>query len=208
MKNLMKTNGNIYVAGVYGMRVEGTEEYLYIGSGIEINDSLSRHLYNLKRGLYETTNKAILQEKYNLGILVFEVIKESEHSDSIKDMGIKQKENLQEALSVLEKLYIDIHKATICNCQMKVTKRSSNKNSLSTFKRRKANLGSKNPSCLYTEIQICNVLWLKENGYKVKEIKDIMDKEFNLNMSANYIYSIGNTKWIHIISIKPSFIQD
>jgi len=204
MKNLMKVNGIVNVAGVYGMRVEGEEGYLYIGSGIEVNDSLSRHLYNLKRGLYATTNKSVLQEKYDLGILVFEVIKVSEHDELVKDMSPKQKESLQLVLGTFEKLYVDMYKETICNSHMSVKKHSSNKNSTTTFKRRKANLGAKNGNCKYEEKIIAEILWLKLNGYKAKQIEE-MYSEYEIK--GKYIYNIGVTKWIHIEAIMPDFMD-
>ncbi|MBU3098727.1 MULTISPECIES: GIY-YIG nuclease family protein [Clostridium] len=203
MKNLMNVNGIVNVAGVYGMRVKDTEEYLYIGSGIEVNDALSRHLYNLKRGLYSTTNKAILQEKYDLGVLVFEVIKESEHNESVKDMSVKQKEDLQVVLGILEKFYIDLYKKSICNSQMFVKKHSSNKNAATTLKRRKANLGKKNPNSKYSELMIREILWLKLNGYTPIQIQELYSE---YAIKSTYIYHIGINKWIHLEPIKPSFV--
>ncbi|MBU3153487.1 hypothetical protein [Clostridium estertheticum] len=203
MKNKMEVVGNIYVPGVYGMRVKDTEEFLYVGSGSEINDCLSRHCFYLKRGLYEDTNKSILQEKYDLGILVFEVIKESEYTELFKDMSVKQKEALQIALGVLEKFYIDMYKETICNQQMFVKKHSSNKNAGTTMKRRKANLGKNNPNSKYSESMISEILWLKMNGYTSKQIEELYSE---YAIKDTYIYHIGVSKWIHLEPVKPSFI--
>lgn len=202
MENKMIIKGNIYCAGVYGIRRKDSESYLYIGSSLEINDALSRHLYFLKRGLYANTNKAILQKYYDMGELTFEVVKESCH-DKISEMSIKQKENLHKALSVLEKMYIDLYKDSICNKQMSVKKHSSNKNGITRFKRRKANLGNNNPNSKYNSEIIAEILWLKMNGYKAKEIEKMYE---DIGIKANYIYLIGVQKWIHLEPVKPDFI--
>lgn len=202
MKNRMKVIGNIYVAGVYGIRCRNSEGYLYIGSGIEINDCLSRHIYFLKRGLYTDTNKAILQKYYDMGELVFEVIKESCHT-KINEMSIEEKESLQQALSVLEKFYIDLYKDSCCNKQKLVTKHSSNKNKLSTYKRSIVNRGSKNPNSKYDEKMIAEILWLKLNGYKPRDIE-----KYYKDINKTYISAIGITKWIYLEPVMPEFIKE
>lgn len=202
MKNKMEVLGNIYVAGVYGIRCKGHDSYLYIGSAIEINDALSRHLYNLKRGFYANTNKAILQKYYDMEELVYEVIKESSN-ENVVNMTFEQKESLQEALSVLEKFYIDLYKDSCCNCQKSVTKHSSNHNEETTYKRRKANLGSNNPHSKYDEQMIANILWLKNNGYNSKQIEQIYQDK---GIKSTYICCLGVSKWIHLEPIKPDFI--
>jgi len=198
----MEIKGDIYCAGVYGMREKGSDKYLYIGSGLEINDCLSRHLYFLKRGLYADKKKAILQEKYDLQELVFEVIKESCHT-KISEMSKEEKENLNKALSVLEQFYIEMYKDSVCNTQKVVNRTSSNRDELSTIKRKRANIGSNNPNSRYNEMVISNILWLKMNGYKAKEIEEMYK---DIGIRGSYIYLIGAYKWIHLKPIKPSFI--
>lgn len=204
MINKMKIEGNIYTPGVYGMKIAGTEEYLYIGSSIEINDAFSRHGYFLKRGLYTDTNKAILQEKYDIGVLEFVVIKESEHKHLVKDMSVGKKEDLQKALSTLEQFYINLYKTTVCNVQKSVTKHSSNRDGLSTYKRRKANIGTRNPNVKYDERIIAEILWLKLNGYKPKEIEKLYEE---IGIKSRYIVNIGLTRWIHTDAIMPNFLH-
>ncbi len=51
MQKKLVVKDNVYCAGVYGLRDIGTGKTKYIGSGIEVNDCLSRHLYYLK-GIY------------------------------------------------------------------------------------------------------------------------------------------------------------
>ena len=211
MKNLMKVNGEIKTAGVYAMYTEanGEKKYLYIGSALECNDALSRHLYYLKRGFYNNTNKAILQKYYDLQELNFEVIHKSELNSKLSDMSLKEKENVHYSLSVLEKMYIDLFKDTICNKQRKVTKHSSNKNKMSTYRRRKSNLGSKNPNSKYEEKMIREIIWLKENtSLKNKSIKKIIDNHWNVTIGESYIANIAKTKWIHLTELKPSWYEE
>lgn len=204
MKNKMCVEGNIYCAGVYGIRRKDEETYLYIGSSIECNDSMSRHLHYLKRGLYEDTNKFILQKAYDNYELVFEIIKTSCFT-KVNEMTKLEKENLQKELSVLEQFYIGLHKDTICNLHKKVTKHSSNRNIITRNKRRKANLGNRNPNNKYSERLIAEILWLKNNGYKAK---DIEEKYKKIGIRSNYILSIGLTKWTHLEPIKPEWYKE
>lgn len=208
MRNKMNILGNIYCYGAYYMKENCKNgKVLYCGSG-EINDCLSRHLYFLKRGLYLNTNKAILQEKYDKNELSFEVLHESESKENYKNMSDKEKESLQKAMSVLEQFYIDLYKDTICNCQMTVKRHSSNRDKLSTIKRHNANIGSKNPNARYSEKIISSVLWLKQNGYKPKEISKIIEDNYKIDIKKTYISSIGVQKWIHLEPSKPDFIKD
>ncbi|MFR5264469.1 hypothetical protein [Clostridium sp.] len=207
MKNKMVVEGNVRVAGVYAMYIteNGQEKILYIGSAIEINDALSRHLYHLKRGLYANTNKAILQRFYDLEELRFKVLRESKLVDKISEMSLKDKEAVQRSLEVLEQFYINLYRDTICNKMMIVRKHSSNKNSTSTYKRRRSNLGSKNPNSKFDEEIVSGILWLKENGYKAKDIKRFYE---SYDINDSYICRIGVNRWIHLEPKKPNFIKD
>jgi GIY-YIG catalytic domain. len=205
MKNNLLVEGNIYVAGIYTMSTK-TGKVLYVGSSLECNDALSRHLYSLKRGKYQETNKRALQEAYDRNDLVFTVIHISEHADEVKTMTAQQKEDLQKALSVLEELHIKLNAKTICNVQRSVTKHSSNHNSFSTYKRRQANSGINNPRTVYDEELVANILWLKEQGYKPKKIVEML-LEHDIEVTNTYISRLGIDRWIHLQSIKPSWIN-
>ncbi len=205
MKNKMivKNKKRIYCAGIYCLKNVENNEILYVGSAIECNDALSRHLYNLKRNLYEGTNKEPLGSVYNRGSLEFEVIRVSEYSDAVRSMSDKEKESLQEALSVLEKFYIDLHKDTIINVQMRVTKHSSNNSYISRYKRQIANRGSNNPNVRHDGKLMAEILWLKNNTkMKPREIA----KYYSL--SSNYICRIGYDRWLHLHPIKPEWYMD
>lgn len=196
MKNLLKNvKGNIYGLGVYCFK--DADKVLYIGSGM-MNDRLQSHLYKLKRGLYEGTNKNILQRKYDLGELSFEVLHFSENNSMYLNGTPKEREVIQEALGVLEQLYYDMYKDTVCNKISKIKKWSTSPTIETRIKRHNANAGSKNPNCRFTEDQICNILYLKKHGLKNKDINKIMKVESGINVNKSYIYCIGNTKWIHI----------
>lgn len=200
MKNLLKeVKGNIYGLGCYSF-VDENGTILYVGSGM-MNDRLQSHLYNLKRGLYEGTNKDILQRKYNLGELSFEVLHFSENNATYINGTPSERKAIQEALEVLEKFYIDMYKDTICNKARTVRKTSSSPDEETTLKRRQANIGRNNPNKKYDEKIIREILWMKMNGYKPKEIE-----KFYEDIKANYIAAIGVSKWIHIEPLKPSFI--
>lgn len=205
MQNKMNVVGNIYCYGIYCMKEHGENgKVYYVGSG-EINDCLSRHLFYLKRGLYEGTNKVILQDKYDMDSLDFTVLHESESKDNYKNFSKQQKEDLQKAMSVLEEFYINLYKDTVCNTQMSVTRHSSNKNSLSTIKRRHVNLDSNNPNAKHPEKIIAEILFLKLNGYKPSQIHEIYK---DMGIDKNYIYQIGISKWIFLEPIKPTFIEE
>ncbi|WP_053957149.1 hypothetical protein [Inediibacterium massiliense] len=203
MKNLLKeVKGNIYGMGVYCFKdVEG--KVLYVGSGM-MNDRLQTHLYNLKRGLYENTNKKVLQHTYNCSNLIFEVLHYSENNSEYLNGNDKQRQAVQEALEVLEQFYVNMYKNTICNKFRKISKWSTSPNRMSTYKRRKANTGSKNPNLKYDERIIAEILWLKMNDYKPKQIEEMYK---NIGIKANYIASIGVSKWIHLEPTKPNFID-
>jgi hypothetical protein len=204
MKNKMKIIGNIYCAGVYCLKNFETEEVLLVGSGIECNDRLSWYLYHLKRDLFEGTNKEPLQAIYDRGLLVFEMLHISEHSSEVKDMTDKEKEPLQQALSVLEKMYIDLYKDTVLNVQMSVIKRSSNKDKFSTIKRRRANIGSKNPRSIYDEKIICEILWINKNtDLQPKEII----KHYEGLIKQGYISRIGLDRFIYSVPVKPDWYK-
>lgn len=205
MKNLLKeVKGNIYGMGIYCFKDE-EGNVLYVGSGM-LNDRLQTHLYNLKRGLYEDTNKDILQTKYNAGLLSFEVLHFSENNSEYLNMTDKEKQAVQKALEVMEQMYVNLFKDTICNKMMKVKKFSTSPNKMTTYKRRTANTGSNNPNSKYDEKLISEVLWLKLNGYKPKEISMLIEENYNIDIRSSYISMIGVQKWIYLEPIKPDFV--
>lgn len=206
MKNKMEVRGNIYCAGVYEMYTkEGI--ILYVGSGIECNDALSRHLYNLKRGLYFNTNKRTLQEAYDRNDLIFEVIHESAKAEDVRSMEMQEKEDLQKALSVLEEFNIKLNINTVCNKQKSVTKHSSTKNKLTTYKRRLINTGTNNPNSKYDEVIIAEILYFKLMGYKPKEIESLIGEHYKINIKKSYISALGVQKWIYLEPKKPKWFD-
>lgn len=203
MKNKLIIKGNVYVAGVYCLKNVETDEVLLVGSGIECNDRLSWYIYNFKRYLFEGTNKEPLQDIYDRESLCFEILHESVHSKKVKNMTDKEKEALQKVLGTLEMMYIDLYKDTILNVHMSVTKHSSNKNKLTSYKRSYSNRGSKNPNCRYDERIVAEILWLKLNGYKKKEIA-----EQYKDVNEDYIPQLGFKKWVHLEPVKPDWVED
>lgn len=204
MKNLLKeVKGNIYGMGVYCFKVD--DKILYVGSGM-LNDRLQAHLYNLKRGFYEDTNKAILQKEYNNGNLVFEVLKFSENNSIYLNGSKEEREAIQKSLEVLEQFYVNLYKDTICNKMMSIKKSSSSKDNKTSWKRRIANKGSNNPNNKYDTELIANILWLKEHGIKPKKIMEIL-LERDINIGNSYISQLGVQKWVYMQSKKPEWFE-
>ncbi|MBK1809157.1 hypothetical protein JHL18_00650 [Clostridium sp. YIM B02505] len=202
MKNLLKSvKGNIYGLGVYALVANG--KVLYVGSGM-LNDRLQSHLYMLKRGKYEGTNKDILQKMYNIGELSFEVLHFSENNSTYLNGADEERLAVQQALEVLEQFYFDMYKDTCCNRITKITKHSTSPSAETTEKRRKANAGSKNPNCKNDEVLIANIIWLKDNGYENREIEELI----NGVIKRNYISQIGKGKWSHIRPVRPDWFNE
>jgi hypothetical protein len=112
---------------------------------------------------------------------------------------------LQEALGVLENFYIDMYKTTVINKQKSVKKHSSNKDEFSTVKRKQANIWSNNPHSKYDEKTIAEILWLRINGFKGKDIEEMYQ---HIGIKRNYIMTIGLTRWINLEPIKPEWIKE
>ena len=204
---LTRVEGNIYGMGVYAFIRETDNSVLYVGSGM-MNDRLSTHLYNLKRGLYFKTNKNILQEEYDSRNLRFEVLKFSENNSTYLNGTKEEKEAIQKSLETLENMYINLYKDTVCNKMINFRKpRSSNKNRYSTYNRHEANRGSNNPNSKLPTKLIANIIWLKQNGYRAKHIVNMVKENEGIDINNKYIYQIGVKKWIFTEPKKPSWID-
>lgn len=206
MINKMVVKGETNVAGVYEMATKAGV-ILYNGSAIEVGDALSRHLYNLKRGYYMNTNKRPLQEAFDRYDLVFYVIHKSAYNDEVRNMTTQQKEDLQKALGVIEQFNIELNKATVCNKIMKVTKSSSSPSNKTSWKRHTVNRGSKNPNNKHDTEVIANILYLKEQGLKPRQIIELL-LEHDINIKNSYISRIGVDRWIYIQSVKPVWYME
>ena len=202
----MIVKGEINVAGVYQMAAKDGV-VLYIGSSIECGDALSRHLYNLKRGYYMDSNKRLLQEAYDREDLVFSIIHISASNGDVRNMTIQQKEDLQKALGVIEQFNIELNKSTVCNKINKISKWSTSPTPETTERRRNANLGGSNPNAKYDETLIANIIFLKEKGFKPKEIVEML-LEHDINVHQGYISQIGVEKWIYLQSKKPEWFKE
>lgn len=206
MRNLLNdVKGNIYGLGVYCFK-DLDENVIYVGSGM-LNDRLQSHLYSLKRGLYEGTNKDIIQREYNLGNLTFEVLHYSANNNTYINGTKKEKAAIQQSLETLEQFYYDLYKDTCCNKRTKITKWSTSPTLQTTLKRKRANMGSSNPNVKYDEDLIANIMYLKEQGLKPRQIVELLE-EHDINVRQGYISQIGITKWIHIKSVRPDWYDD
>lgn len=205
MKNLLKeVKGNIYGMGAYCFK-DGDGIVRYVGSGM-LNDRLQSHLYALKRGLYEGTNKDVLQREYNFGNLVFEVLKFSTNNSEYLNGTEQKRIDVQESLQVLEQFYYELYKDTVCNVISKIHKFSTSPSKETTERRRYINSQSKNPNNKYDEKLIANILYLKEQGLKPKKIIELL-LEQDIDVNKGYISSIGVTKWIELESKCPEWYK-
>lgn len=206
MRNLLNdVKGNIYGLGVYCFKdIDGN--VIYVGSGM-LNDRLQSHLYSLKRGLYEGTNKDVIQRSYNLGNLTFEVLHYSTNNNTYINGTKQEKAAIQHSLETLEQFYYDLYKDTCCNKRTKITKWSTSPTLQTTLKRKRANMGSGNPNVKYDEDLIANIMYLKEQGLKPRQIVELLE-EHDINVRQGYISQIGITKWIHIKSVRPDWYDD
>jgi hypothetical protein len=160
MKNLLKeVKGNIYGLGVYCFIADG--KVLYVGSGM-MNDRLQSHIYMLKRGKYEGTNKDILQRKYNVGELIFEVLHFSENNSTYLNGTDAERKAIQQSLETLEQFYYDLYKESCCNKISNIKKFSTSPSNKTSWKRREANRGSNNPNAKIDKTIIEWIAWFKE----------------------------------------------
>ncbi|MDF2820201.1 MAG: hypothetical protein K0R15_642 [Clostridiales bacterium] len=199
---------SIYNAGVYQFETKLEGKVLYVGSAIDIGNScLSRHLYNLRRGLYMENNKRPIQEAWDRDDLCMRVIFVSASTNDVKDMTTEEKESLQIALSLIEEVNINLNRLTVCNSHFKVSKHSSNKKDDTTSSlRHDINLGSLNPNVKYDETIIANILYLKEQGLKPKQIIELLLQQ-DIDVNTGYISQLGVFKWCHLESIKPDWYK-
>lgn len=206
MRNLLNdVKGNIYGLGVYCFK-DINENVIYVGSGM-LNDRLQSHLYSLKRGLYEGTNKDVIQRSYNLGNLTFEVLHYSTNNNTYINGTKKEKAAIQQSLETLEQFYYDLYKDTCCNKRTKITKRTTSPSYQTTLKRKRANMGANNPNVKYDEDLIANIMYLKEQGLKPRQIVEMLEAQ-DINVRQGYITQIGVAKWIHIKSVRPDWYDE
>ena len=191
MKNLIKeVRGNIYGMGVYCFESDG--KVLYVGSGM-LNDRLQSHLYNMKRGLYEGSNKDILQRQYNIGELSFKVLHFSENNSTYINGTQLERKAIQKALQVLEQFYYNMYKDTICNQVSVIKKFTTSPTPEVTERRRQSNLAERNPNAKFTVEQVKEIKRLLDDGLDYQEIAD------KFNSTYGYIAQIKNGyKWASV----------
>lgn len=179
MQSKIHIKGKYYPnkSGVYSLEtLEG--KILYIGSSKLLSNALSRHVYYLKRGLYASTNKSVLQQAYESNNLAFNIIKYCEPNDY--------------ELASIEQQHIKLNADSICNYEITVKRHSSNRDKLTAYRRRLNSRGANNPNAKYDEQVISEILWLKINtSMRPAEIAKHYD------LSNMYISAIGTQKWIY-----------
>jgi hypothetical protein len=171
-------------SGVYGIKDNVSEQWLYVGAGKEMNNRFSTHTSTLLSGKHR--NKR-LQEHFNNvnGDITIVVL---EYGDNLAELEEKWTEELKPLYSKLTRAGVGFYQS---------------KNPESTKKRRVANLGSRNPRAKLSDDQVHEILWLKE--YSNFTIIDIAKR---YKVSQSLIYSIGKSKWLHITDkVKPDWFD-
>lgn len=72
-----------------------------------------------------------------------------------------------------------------------------------TSKMRLAQVGENNGNNKFSAKTVSEILWLRINGYKPKQINEFYE---GMGIRAEYICRIGTDRWVHIKPTKPSFI--
>jgi hypothetical protein len=191
----------LFYIGVYALKVDGVTRY--IGSGM-LNDRKDNHQRNLRQGLYNNTNKQVLQDAFENGNLSMEVLHCSVSNSRYLNATKEEQIEALTSIGIFEQLYYNIHKNTACNSMRKITKFSTSPTQETTLKRSMANRAEKNPNIKYDPKVIANILFLKEIGLKPKEIIELMQKQ-GIVIAKNYIYLIGKTKWLNHYSECPEW---
>lgn len=184
---MIEKMGNVNVCGVYAITSkQGIVRY--VGGAGECNDAYSRHKSKLINGEYAETNKHLLQVLFNTEDLLFTILEKCNESE----------------LDNVETKYIKLYSKTIVNSDKKGKRRRSKPTPEETERRRKANLGEKNPNCcVLTEETASEILWLKQNTkMKNKEIADIYKCKDNL------VSRIGRDRWLSVEPIMPSWYKE
>lgn len=181
--------GKINVCGIYGIKTsQGIIKY--VGGAEECNDAFSRHKSLLIAGDYYETNKHELQVLFNTEQedLIFYVIKECKENELDKE----------------ETKYIKLYSKTIVNSDKKGKRRRSKSTPEETAKRRKVNLGEKNPHAIcLDDTEAAEILWLKQNT-KIKQ-KDIAEA---YDIKPTLVSRIGKDRWCHVQPIKPIWFKE
>ncbi|QDY18254.1 GIY-YIG nuclease family protein [Clostridium botulinum] len=167
--------GNINKCGIYGIKTSKAV-VKYVGGAKECNDAYSRHKSNLINGEYAETNKNELQLLFNTEQedLIFYVIKECNKED----------------LDFMETKYINLYKDTIVNKDEHGKRRKSKPTKEETERRRRANIGTRNPNCKYDIETIIEIKQMIDIGLNNTEIS----KKTGIN--RNYISQIRTgQKW-------------
>lgn len=160
------------VPGVYGL-FNKDDVCLYPGSAKEVNDAYSRHRDNLIKGKYKNTNKDILQETFDNGILFFKILELCNESERLDR----------------EQYYMDKYKETICNRDTKAKARQTEVTEEEHMRRSSANAGENNPRARLTDTQIAEIRSMMLTGeYRDRELAKIF------GVSLSYISALRNNK--------------
>lgn len=173
----------INVCGAYGIYyIENNNKiFIYVGSSKECNDSYSRHKHFLEKDKYKNTNKRQMQKIFNEEDLYFTILEECSEEDRLQ----------------IETKYINLYKDTIVNKEQHGKSRRSKPTIEETLKRRRANIGTRNPNCKYDIEIIMEIKEMINMGLSNTEIS----KKTGIN--RNYISQIRTGQKWSCVNILP-----
>lgn len=185
-KQFAEVIGNCKGSGVYQIEKANDGAVMYYGSSFDLADAKNRHASNLRRGVYYNTNKEAMEHEFFEDNLIFRVVKNESDNDK---MAKAEGDLINDS-------------DTCCNAVYKITRSvTSNKNKISTWKRKKANMNDNNPRAIISLQQACEILWLKMNTkLKHREIANIYG-----GISTNLVSRVGTYRWLFIDAIKPDW---
>lgn len=173
-------------SGVYTWLVNDKVKYIGSATG-NLETRYSNHKSNLK---YNKHPNKELQELYN------------EHGKDAFKFYVLDYSNIDSCLE-LEKLHMLIHQDTlvkqneIINTTRKV--RTEEEQQQTSKKLSKAMRGENNPNAKLNEQEAGEVLFLRQNGVKIREVAEIY------KISQTHVSNIGKTKWVDVVAVKPAW---
>lgn len=164
------------ITGIYAIVVErkGKDDLIYIGQSVDIKRRWSKHKREIETGVH-LYKELVLYNNLDPKNIKYEILERCSEED----------------LEQLERDYIRYFKMVdgikVVN-KTEYTKRKSKVKD--TTKMEKAQKWQSNGNAKLTLNEAKEILYLKEYGYKAKDIAEMYD------ICSSYVYDIGRTKWV------------
>lgn len=181
-----KMNGELKYgkSGVYLISVNGV--VVYVGSSLNVAKRKSNHLSLLRYNKHPLKKLQKLYDKFGEETFIFTVMLQTickRDRDKLYQMEAKTMEMFQD---------------TILNADRVLQKNKYIRNAEESrrFREKMSKImsGEGNPNSKLTEKDIIHILDMKKRGIKVTEIANVYD------ISQNYIYQIGKTRWKNVLN--------